>query len=187
VHAALSAVRAAGFPSWSLDLISGLPRLTEQLWLSSLQQAVAAGPDHISVYDLQVWLWLWGCVLMECSRAVCFTSQSKPTSSRCLPAAPASCLLYPNLPKVEAGTPFARWYSGPESPLPHEPEAARMFELATATLTAAGYEHYEVLRGLEGVTRVGGLIWVETRQPGSGQRCGQHILPPHLPCPLDCC
>jgi oxygen-independent coproporphyrinogen-3 oxidase len=55
VYAAIDAVTAAGLPSWSLDLISGLPGLQLQGWQDSLQQAVAAGPDHISVYDLQVW------------------------------------------------------------------------------------------------------------------------------------
>jgi oxygen-independent coproporphyrinogen-3 oxidase len=48
--------------------------------------------------------------------------------------------------QVEAGTPFARWYSGQDSPLPQEPDAVAMFEAASATLTAAGYEHYEVSR-----------------------------------------
>lgn len=50
--------------------------------------------------------------------------------------------------QVEQGTPFARWYSGQDSPLPQEPEAVHMFEAAAATLTAAGYEHYEVRAGL---------------------------------------
>lgn len=54
VHAALAAVRGAGPPSWSLDLISGLPGLTRQLWQDSLLAAIAARPPHISVYDLQV-------------------------------------------------------------------------------------------------------------------------------------
>lgn len=98
VYAAIEAVTATGLPSWSLDLISGLPGLSLQGWQHSLQQAVAAGPDHISVYDLQ----------------------------------------------VEEGTPFARWFSGEGSPLPKEPEAVAMFEAASATLTAAGYEHYEI-------------------------------------------
>jgi coproporphyrinogen III oxidase-like Fe-S oxidoreductase len=49
-----------------------------------------------------------------------------------------------NCCQVEEGTPFARWFSGEGSPLPKEPEAVAMFEAASATLTAAGYEHYEV-------------------------------------------
>ncbi|KAG2442811.1 hypothetical protein HXX76_002890 [Chlamydomonas incerta] len=53
-EAALEAVRAAGLRSWSLDLISGLPGLTPDMWAASLERAVAAGPDHVSVYDLQV-------------------------------------------------------------------------------------------------------------------------------------
>ncbi|EFJ52010.1 hypothetical protein VOLCADRAFT_42214, partial [Volvox carteri f. nagariensis] len=54
VVAAVDAVQAAGMPSWSLDLISGLPGLTAEAWRHSLQRAVAAAPDHVSVYDLQV-------------------------------------------------------------------------------------------------------------------------------------
>eukprot|EP00878_Enallax_costatus_P021508 GHUV01022771.1.p1 GENE.GHUV01022771.1~~GHUV01022771.1.p1 ORF type:complete len:137 (+),score=24.06 GHUV01022771.1:55-411(+) len=54
VYAAIDAVKTAGMPSWSLDLISGLPKLTLDKWKYSLDQAIAADPDHISVYDLQV-------------------------------------------------------------------------------------------------------------------------------------
>ncbi|KAL4422677.1 hypothetical protein ABPG75_008874 [Micractinium tetrahymenae] len=51
---AVEAVHAAGVPSWSLDLMSGLPQLTEEMWGRSLEQALDAGPHHISTYDLQV-------------------------------------------------------------------------------------------------------------------------------------
>ncbi len=54
VHAALAAVRASGVHSWGLDLISGLPGLTPALWDETLAAAVAAAPQHVSVYDLQV-------------------------------------------------------------------------------------------------------------------------------------
>ncbi|KAJ1618599.1 hypothetical protein T492DRAFT_604216 [Pavlovales sp. CCMP2436] len=40
--------------SWSLDLIGGLPGETLVEWRASLLAAVAACPDHISVYDLSV-------------------------------------------------------------------------------------------------------------------------------------
>lgn len=57
-------------------------------------------------------------------------------------------LTTPQKKQVEQGTPFARWYgqeAGTQnSPLPQEPEAVAMFEAASATLAAAGYEHYEV-------------------------------------------
>lgn len=62
IHRAVEAVHAASFPSWSLDLISGLPHLTPQLWQQSLDAAVAARPPHISVYDLQVRL---GCAATQ--------------------------------------------------------------------------------------------------------------------------
>jgi coproporphyrinogen III oxidase-like Fe-S oxidoreductase len=40
--------------SWSLDLISALPGLTPARWSETLREAIRAGPDHISVYDLQI-------------------------------------------------------------------------------------------------------------------------------------
>ena len=54
VYRAIEAVHAAGVPSWSLDLMSGLPQLTQELWQRSLEQALDAAPHHISTYDLQV-------------------------------------------------------------------------------------------------------------------------------------
>lgn len=41
-----------GMPNWSLDLISGLPHLTIDIWEAGLSKAVALGPHHLSVYDL---------------------------------------------------------------------------------------------------------------------------------------
>jgi putative oxygen-independent coproporphyrinogen III oxidase len=46
--------RAAGFEGISLDLIYGTPGETQDDWRSSLDAAVAAGPDHISAYALVV-------------------------------------------------------------------------------------------------------------------------------------
>mmetsp|Transcript_8544 Transcript_8544/g.24527 ORF Transcript_8544/g.24527 Transcript_8544/m.24527 type:complete len:480 (-) Transcript_8544:168-1607(-) len=54
VREALSILDAVAPPSWSLDLMSGLPHLTMELWRESLQAAVSTGAPHISVYDLQV-------------------------------------------------------------------------------------------------------------------------------------
>lgn len=54
VHTSLDYIQQAGVPNWSLDLISGLPHLTIDMWQESLSQAAACAPDHISVYDLQV-------------------------------------------------------------------------------------------------------------------------------------
>ncbi|MFH7242754.1 MAG: radical SAM family heme chaperone HemW [Spirulina sp.] len=41
-------------PNWSLDLISGLPHLTMDIWETGLSKAVDLGPHHLSVYDLTV-------------------------------------------------------------------------------------------------------------------------------------
>lgn len=54
VYRAIEAVYSANIPSWSLDLMSGLPGLTETGWLTSLEAAVDAAPSHVSVYDLQI-------------------------------------------------------------------------------------------------------------------------------------
>eukprot|EP00892_Ulva_mutabilis_P006478 jgi/Ulvmu1/4201/UM019_0180.1 len=54
VNLALEAVREVKPPSWSLDLISGLPGVSLQEWERTLQLAVDAQPSHMSIYDLQV-------------------------------------------------------------------------------------------------------------------------------------
>ena len=46
--------RAAGFEHVSLDLIYGTPGESDADWVTSLEQAVTAGPDHISAYSLIV-------------------------------------------------------------------------------------------------------------------------------------
>jgi putative oxygen-independent coproporphyrinogen III oxidase len=46
--------RAAGFDQVSLDLIYGTPGETDADWRTSLDRALAAGPDHISAYSLIV-------------------------------------------------------------------------------------------------------------------------------------
>jgi putative oxygen-independent coproporphyrinogen III oxidase len=46
--------RAAGFAQVSLDLIYGTPGEGDADWQTSLLQALAAGPDHISAYSLIV-------------------------------------------------------------------------------------------------------------------------------------
>lgn len=54
VYAAIDAIKGSGLKNWSLDLISSLPHQTLFQWEHSLQEAVAAGPSHISIYDLQI-------------------------------------------------------------------------------------------------------------------------------------
>lgn len=46
--------QAAGFEGVSLDLIYGTPGETERDWRTSLDAALAAGPDHVSAYALVV-------------------------------------------------------------------------------------------------------------------------------------
>ena len=50
----VSWARSAGFSQVSLDLIYGTPGETDADWATSLDSALAAGPDHISAYSLIV-------------------------------------------------------------------------------------------------------------------------------------
>jgi oxygen-independent coproporphyrinogen-3 oxidase len=52
--AALGEVREAGFDNVSGDLIYAVPRLDDARWRETLECLVAAGPDHISCYELTV-------------------------------------------------------------------------------------------------------------------------------------
>lgn len=51
---AVRAARAAGFENVSIDLMFALPHQTIQQWRDTLDQAIALGTDHISLYSLMV-------------------------------------------------------------------------------------------------------------------------------------
>ena len=50
----IARLRAAGVSEINLDLIAGLPYQTEQSWGYSVEQAIASGVPHVSVYMLEV-------------------------------------------------------------------------------------------------------------------------------------
>ncbi len=52
IEQALEAVRLAGWREWSLDLVFGIPGQTWAGAAADIDAAVAAGPAHISMYDL---------------------------------------------------------------------------------------------------------------------------------------
>ena len=54
VHRAVDDMHRAQVPSWSLDLISGLPGQTLEQWQKSLESAIATHPHHMSIYDLTI-------------------------------------------------------------------------------------------------------------------------------------
>ena len=54
VHRAAPILRAAGIRNVSFDLIAGLPHQTQESWKQSLEQLIALGPEHVSVYLLEV-------------------------------------------------------------------------------------------------------------------------------------
>ena len=47
-------VRKAGFENVSIDLIFGLSNLSDEVWESTIDQAIALNPEHISCYQLTV-------------------------------------------------------------------------------------------------------------------------------------
>ncbi len=54
VRTVVAAARRAGFMNINLDLIYGLPGQTDESWLSTLDQAFALEPTHLSCYALTV-------------------------------------------------------------------------------------------------------------------------------------
>ena len=50
----LSRLRSAGIANINIDLIAGLPHQTASGWQESLEQAIATGAPHVSVYMLEV-------------------------------------------------------------------------------------------------------------------------------------
>ena len=52
--AELARVRAAGVDEINIDLIAGLPHQTAESWQYSVEQAIASGAPHLSVYMLEV-------------------------------------------------------------------------------------------------------------------------------------
>ncbi|MBR1405394.1 MAG: coproporphyrinogen III oxidase family protein [Bacteroidales bacterium] len=51
---AFGQLREGGFDNISIDLIFGLSQLSDDLWRSTLEQALELGPEHISSYQLSV-------------------------------------------------------------------------------------------------------------------------------------
>jgi len=54
-RAALAEARGAGFDNVSLDLMMWLPEQRVDDWLASVDAAIACGPDHLSLYMLEVY------------------------------------------------------------------------------------------------------------------------------------
>src|SRR5262249_28765204 len=54
VAAAFSAARAAGFTNINLDFMYAIPGQSLAMWADTVDQAIALGPDHLSLYSLIV-------------------------------------------------------------------------------------------------------------------------------------
>ena len=52
---AIGEARRAGFDNVSLDLMMWLPQQTTAEWMQSVDKAIAAGPEHLSLYMLEVY------------------------------------------------------------------------------------------------------------------------------------
>jgi oxygen-independent coproporphyrinogen-3 oxidase len=52
---AIGHARGAGFDNVSLDLMMWLPEQTAPQWMESVERAIALGPDHVSLYMLEVY------------------------------------------------------------------------------------------------------------------------------------
>jgi len=54
VYRAVPILRGAGMLNISFDLIAGLPHQTEESWRNSVEELIRLGPEHVSVYLLEV-------------------------------------------------------------------------------------------------------------------------------------
>lgn len=101
--------------NYSIDLISGVPKLSLALWASTLEIAthLIPQPKHMSLYDLQI------------ETGTVFGQWYSDERIRPL-----------QLTKGDSTVTI--------NPLPSEEEAAYMYQYAAGYLRAKGYEHYEV-------------------------------------------
>jgi putative oxygen-independent coproporphyrinogen III oxidase len=54
IYRAVPILRVAGIPNISFDLIAGLPGQTRASWAASLDELAALGPEHVSIYLLEI-------------------------------------------------------------------------------------------------------------------------------------
>jgi putative oxygen-independent coproporphyrinogen III oxidase len=54
IYAATELIHKVNVPEFSIDLISGLPNQTLEIWQESLEKAISLSPTHISIYDLTI-------------------------------------------------------------------------------------------------------------------------------------
>jgi len=54
IYRAVPILREAGISNISFDLIAGLPHQTKESWRQSLEELQALGPEHVSIYLLEI-------------------------------------------------------------------------------------------------------------------------------------
>ena len=123
--------------SWSLDLVAGLPGLDLGTWGETLRRAVAAGPDHVSVYDLQLEA---GTPFGDAAARLESAAKSKKGAAAEAEEEGAAAAAAEEEEKSGGGN---KTFTLP-GPLPVEDDAAEMLRLASRVLGEAGYVRYEV-------------------------------------------
>lgn len=124
--------RPPGLRSWSLDLVAGLPGLDLSTWRETLRRAVAAGPDHVSVYDLQLEAGTpFGDAAARLEESAAARSAGKKEKKSGAAVAEVTA--------TGGGKAFTL-----PGPLPPEDDAAEMLREASRVLREAGYVRYEV-------------------------------------------
>lgn len=120
--------------SWSLDLVAGLPGLDLDTWRETLRRTVRAGPDHVSVYDLQLEA---GTPFGDAAaRLESAARRSEEKSQKGKKEAAED-------EENNNSNDRSKLFSLP-GPLPPEDDAAQMLREASRVLREAGYLRYEV-------------------------------------------
>lgn len=112
---------------------------TQQItWnLSRLFFLSTASPSYVSYAPQQITLETCHLLFLANIPMLCFCNTANTWSLS------VTFLVFPD-GQVEAGTPFGRWFSPGEAPLPEDETCADMYRTASRVLGRAGYDHYEV-------------------------------------------
>jgi oxygen-independent coproporphyrinogen III oxidase len=143
VEAALEAIRVTGWREWNLDLVFGIPGQTWDDAAADIDAAVAAGPTHISMYDL-TYTPKYLAHLEAASRRGARLSGGAASLTGCA-APPAEGASHFDAVATPISPVASRAGAETESPADSgDSFADRFFADAVARLQAAGYRRYEV-------------------------------------------
>ncbi len=130
---AVAAAQRAGFDNISIDLIYGIPGMTDAQWERSLDEAIGLGVQHISAYHLTIEPGtVFGKMFGE-NETNHPVSRSDGSQSR----------VGTNHPVSRSGCHPSAGGEFPTRPVTEE-ESERQFETLRRKLGEAGFEHYEI-------------------------------------------